>query len=314
MNPTQLGRFQTTNRKMGIGIMMPTSDDSAFGRTPRFSDLVAIALKAEELGFDSLWVPDHFVYRYPGVDQVFGVWEAWTLLAGLAARTSKIALSIFVTGLVFRNPGVVAKSAEMLDEISDGRFILGLGAGSRLPDFDMLGLPFDHRASKSEDAIKIISALLRDGHADEQGHFFQANDAYNLPRGPRASEGGPPILIGTRGPRMLKLTAQYADAWNGDWHRSAETVRPLLDEVDAACIEVGRDPATLIRTAGSNFALPGAHDARPNPVTGEIEQMAATIAGFRDLGIQHYIAGIDPCTPESLETFARVLEILDRSE
>ena len=309
-----LGRFPTTKRKMGIGIMMPTSDDGAFGRTPRFSDLAEIALEAEELGFDSLWVPDHFVYRYPGVDRVFGVWEAWTLLAGLAARTSRISLSIFVTGLVFRNPGVVAKSAEMLDEISNGRFILGLGAGSRLPDCDMLGLPFDHRASKSEDAIKIISALLRDGHADEQGRFFQANDAYNLPRGPRASEGGPPILIGTRGPRMLRLTAQYADAWNGDWHRSAETVAPLLDELDTACIDVGRDPATLIRTAGSNFALPGAHDARPNPVTGEIEAMAATIAEFRDLGLQHYIAGIDPCTPESLETFARTLGILDLSE
>ena len=314
MIPPQLGRFPSTRRKMGIGIMMPTSDDGAFGRTPRFSDLVEIALKAEELGFDSLWVPDHFVYRYPGIDQVFGVWEAWTLLAGLAARTSKITLSIFVTGLVFRNPGVVAKSAEMLDEISDGRFILGLGAGSRPPDFDMLGLPFDHRASKSEDAVQIISALLRDGHASEQGRFFQANDAYNLPRGPRASEGGPPILIGTRGPRMLQLTAEYADAWNGDWHRSAESVRPLLDEVDAACIAVGRDPATLIRTAGSNFALPGAHDARPNPVTGDIESMAETIAGFRNLGLRHYIVGIDPCTPQSLETFARVLEILDRSE
>jgi hypothetical protein len=77
---------------------------------------------------------------------------------------------------------------------------------------------------------------------------------------------------------------------------------------------VGREPATLIRTAGSNFALPGAHDARPNPVTGDIDAMAATIAGFRDLGLQHYIAGIDPCTPESLETFAQVLEILDRAE
>jgi alkanesulfonate monooxygenase SsuD/methylene tetrahydromethanopterin reductase-like flavin-dependent oxidoreductase (luciferase family) len=310
----QLGRFPTTKRKMGIGIMMPTSDDGAFGRTPRFTDLVEIALKAEELGFDSLWVPDHFVYRYPGVEQVFGVWEAWTLLAGLAARTSTISLSIFVTGLVFRNPGVVAKSAEMLDEISNGRFILGLGAGSRLPDFDMLGLPFDHRASKSEDAIKIISALLRDGHANVQGRFFQAHDAFNLPRGPGAHEGGPPLLIGTRGPRMLRLTAQYADAWNGDWHRSEETVRPLLAEVDAACIDMGRDPATLVRTAGSNFALPGAHDARPNPVTGDIDEMATTIAGFRDLGLQHYIAGIDPCTPQSLEAFTRVLELLDRSE
>ena len=310
-----LGRFPVTNRTMGIGIMMPTSDEGAFhGRTPRFSELVEIAQTAESLGFDSLWVPDHFVYRYPGVDTIFGVWEAWTLLAGLAARTSRITLSMFVTGLVFRNPGVVAKSAEMLDEISGGRFILGLGAGSRRPDFDMLGLPFDHRASKSDEAIRIISALLRDGHADVQGRFFQANDAWNLPRGPRAGEGGPPILIGTRGPRMLRLTAQYADAWNGDWHRSADTVAPLLAEVVAACRDVGRDPATLIRTVGSNFALPGSHDARPNPVTGSIAEMAETIVGFRNLGLRHYIAGLDPCTPASLEWFARVLELVDQSE
>ena len=113
---------------------------------------------------------------------------------------------------------------------------------------------------------------------------------------------------------MLKLTAQYADAWNGDWHRSADTVVPLLAEVDAACIEVGRDPETLIRTAGSNFALPGSHDARPNPVTGSIEEMAETIVQFRDLGLRHHIAGLDPCTPASLERFARVLELVDRSE
>lgn len=312
---TPIGRFPVTTRPMGIGIMMPTSDEGAFnGRTPRFSDLVEIAQTAEALGFDSLWVPDHFVYRYPGVDHVFGVWEAWTLLAGLAAKTSRISLSIFVTGLVFRNPGVIAKSAEMLDEISNGRFILGLGAGSRLPDFSMLGLPFDHRASKSEDAINIIAALLRDGRADRQGRFFQANDAFNLPRGPRAAEGGPPILIGTRGPRMLRLTAQFADAWNGDWHRSAETVVPLLVEVDAACADSGRDPATLVRTAGSNFALPGSHHAPPNPVTGAPEQMAETIVQFRRLGLRHYIAGLDPCTPASLEQFARVLELVDRFE
>jgi alkanesulfonate monooxygenase SsuD/methylene tetrahydromethanopterin reductase-like flavin-dependent oxidoreductase (luciferase family) len=298
---------------MGIGIMMPTSDENAFGGTPRFTDLLAIAQQAEALGFDSLWVPDHFVYRYPGDDKVYGVWEAWTLLAAIAARTKKISLCVFVTGLVFRNPGVVAKMAENLDEISQGRFILGLGAGSRPPDFDMLGLPFDHRASKSEEAIEIISSLLRTGHADYRGRFYQANDAYNLPRGPLTETGGVPVLIGTRGPRMLRLTARFADAWNGDWHASANTVKPLLTEVDEACAAVDRDPSTMVRTAGSIIAFDTQPSSDPRILPGTDKDIAEGIAGFRDLGLKHYIARFDAFTPNSLERLAGIVGILDRA-
>lgn len=312
--PAPLGRFPETARSMGIGLMLPTSEERGPEGAPRFQELAEIVQTAEALGYDSVWVPDHFVYRYPGVEQIFGVWEAWTLLAGLAAKTTRITLSVFVTGLPFRNPGLVAKMAEMLDEISNGRFILGIGAGSRKPDFDFLGLPFDHRASKSEEAVAIISALLREGRADVQGRFFEANDAWNLPRGPRGAEGGPPLLVGTRGPRMLRLTARYADAWNGDWHRAPETLIPVLAEVDAACTETGRDPATLVRTAGSNFALAGAHGARPNPITGTTEEMAEAVLGFQALGLRHYIAGLDPVTPRSLDQFARAIEMVDRAE
>ncbi|MGH2551724.1 MAG: LLM class flavin-dependent oxidoreductase, partial [Thermomicrobiales bacterium] len=308
---SQLGRFPRTARPMGIGIMMPTSDESAFGGTPRFADLLAIAQQAEALGFDSLWIPDHFVYRYPDVDKVFGVWEAWTMLAAIAARTTNISLCVFVNGLVFRNPGVVAKMAENLDEISQGRFILGLGAGSRLPDFDMLGLPFDHRASKSEEAIEIISSLLRTGHADYQGRFYQANDAYNLPRGPLAETGGVPILIGTRGPRMLRLTARFADAWNGDWHASAETVKPLLIELDEACEDVGRDPSTMVRTAGSIISLSGNPAEKANILSGTNEEIAELLVGFRDLGLKHYIARFDDFNSESLDRLAEIVNIVD---
>jgi alkanesulfonate monooxygenase SsuD/methylene tetrahydromethanopterin reductase-like flavin-dependent oxidoreductase (luciferase family) len=313
MPPAPLGRFPDTTRPMGIGLMLPTSDERGPDGAPRFQELVEIVQTAEELGFDSVWAPDHFVYRYPGIDEVFGVWEAWTLLAGLAAKTTRLTLSVFVTGLVFRNPGVVAKMAEAHDEISGGRFILGLGAGSRKPDFDFLGLPFDHRASRSEEAVAIISALLREGQADIQGRFFEATNAHNQPRGPRGTEGGPPILIGTRGPRMLRLTARYADAWNGDWHRATATLIPLLAEVDAACADAGRDPATLVRTAGSNFALPGNYDARPNPITGSVKEMADAILSFQALGLRHYVVGLDPVTPRSLEQFARVIELVDRN-
>jgi alkanesulfonate monooxygenase SsuD/methylene tetrahydromethanopterin reductase-like flavin-dependent oxidoreductase (luciferase family) len=297
---------------MGIGIMMPTSDQAAPGTAPRFADLLSIAQRAEALGFDSLWVPDHFVYRYPDDARVYGVWEAWTLLAALAARTTKISLCVFVTGLVFRNPGVVAKMAESLDEISQGRFILGLGAGSRQPDFDFLGMPFDHRASKSEEAIEIIASLLRTGRADVQGRFYQATDAHNLPRGPLAATGGVPILIGTRGPRMLRLTARFADAWNGDWHATHETVAPLLCELDRVCRENDRAPATMIRTAGSIIQF-DTGSADPRVLGGDDAQIAAGIAGFRALGLDHYIARVESLELASLERLAMILEHVDRT-
>lgn len=309
---SQLGRFPEASRPMGIGLMLPTSDERGTKGAPRFSELVEIVQAAENLGFDSVWVPDHFVYRYPDSETVHGVWEAWTLLAGLAARTSKISLCVFVTGLVFRHPGVVAKMAESLDEISQGRFILGLGAGSRQPDFDFLGLPFDHRAGKSEEAIEIISSLLRTGHADYQGRFYHTNDAYNLPRGPLAEIGGVPILIGTRGPRMLRLTARFADAWNGDWHASAETVKPLLADLDQACIETGRDPSTIVRTIGSIISFDADTSSDPRILTGSDEQIAAGIAAFRDLGMLHYIARLEHLTLESLNRLAEIVELVDQ--
>jgi alkanesulfonate monooxygenase SsuD/methylene tetrahydromethanopterin reductase-like flavin-dependent oxidoreductase (luciferase family) len=209
---------------------------------------------------------------------------------------------------------VTAKQAEMIEEISDGRFILGLGAGWHQPDFDMFGFPFDHRVSRFEEGLKIISSLLRTGHADFQGQYYQANDAYNRPQGPRAAEGGPPILIGTKSPRMMGLTARYADIWNSDWHHDAEEVVPMLKALDEACEAAGRDPKTLIRTAGSNLAMPGYLGVRPNPITGSVEEMAEKIATFRDLGLRHYVAGLDPCTPATLEHFAKVVELLDKDE
>jgi alkanesulfonate monooxygenase SsuD/methylene tetrahydromethanopterin reductase-like flavin-dependent oxidoreductase (luciferase family) len=299
---------------MGIGIMVPISDHSAFGGTPRFSDMQAITQKAEELGFDAAWFADHFIVRNDAENVLRGVWEGWTTIAGIAATTSRIQLGIFVNCVLFRNPGVTAKQAEMIEEISDGRFILGLGAGWHQPDFDMFGFPFDHRVSRFEEGLKIISSLLRTGHADFQGQYYQANDAYNRPQGPRAAEGGPPILIGTKSPRMMGLTARYADIWNSDWHHDAEEVVPMLKALDEACEAAGRDPKTLIRTAGSNLAMPGYLGVRPNPITGSVEEMAEKIATFRDLGLRHYVAGLDPCTPATLEHFAKVVELLDKDE
>src|SRR4051812_963896 len=310
-SPAPLGRWPVSNREMGIGFIMPISDLGAFGPTPRFADMLEMTLVAEEIGYDAVWIPDHFIVRDPP-NPLRGVWEGWTTLAGLAARTTRINLGVFVTCVHFRNPGVIAKMAENLDEISGGRFVLGLGAGWHEPEFEMFGFSFERRVARFEEAVQIIFPLLREGTAEFHGEFYKAADAVNLPRGPRGAEGGPPIMMGTKGPRMMRNTARYADAWNSDWVKDPSELTGLMSELDGACLEVGRDPRTLVRTSSTNIAMPSCLNRRPNPVRGEPEQIAEAIAAFKPLGLRHHVAGLDPCTPRSLEQYGRIMELIDR--
>jgi alkanesulfonate monooxygenase SsuD/methylene tetrahydromethanopterin reductase-like flavin-dependent oxidoreductase (luciferase family) len=297
-------------RPMGIGLMVPISEGAAFGGTPHFTDIAEMAEVARQVGFDALWFADHFPFGTPAEGQR-GMWEAFTMMAGVAARVPDITIGSLVACTGFRNPGVIAKMTESIDDISGGRFILGLGAGWHQPEFDQFGLPFDYRVSRFEDAIRIIHPLLRQGEATWEGQFYSAKDAVNRPRGPRPA--GAPILIGSTGDRMLGLVAEYADAWNTVWHNDAEAVRPLMDKVDAACRHIGRDPKTLVRTAGGNIAMEGYLGRRPNPIEGDDARKAEKIAGVREAGMKHFVAGLDPCTPATIEAFGRVLELLDQS-
>ncbi len=173
----------------------------------------------------------------------------------------------------FRNPALLAKMAETLDAISGGRLILGLGSGDVAHEFHAFGFPFDHAVSRFEEALQIITSLLREGYCDFHGTYYEVNDLTLEPRGPRPN--GPPILIGTllTGKRMLRLTTQYADLWNGflcygrNW---PDVLPPIRDAIDAACIQHGRDPATLGRTVGVRVALLG------EQVTGGVEPLEGT--------------------------------------
>jgi len=310
--PAPLGRWPASKRQMGIGLMMPTSEGSAFGPTPRYRDIVEVAQTAESLGLEGLWFPDHFIMQTPPKEgDVRGVWEVFPLMAAIAAATSRIILGVHVTCLGWRNPGIVAKMSEMIDEISEGRFVLGVGAGWHEPEYEMFGFPWDHRVSRFEDAIKIINPLLREGVADFEGEFWQAKNAVNAPRGPRADEGGPPILFGTSGPRMLRLMARYGDAWNTNWHADAAATAPLIQAVEDACNDVGRDPATIVKTVGSTVAVKGSLGRRVNPIAGEPAAIAESIQAFRDLGFRHWVAGLDPATPAGLEHLAEIVGMLD---
>ena len=244
------------------------------------------------------------------------------MLAALAATTTRITLGPFVTCTGYRTPALLAKMADTVDEISDGRLILGLGAGWHEPEYRAFGYPYDHRVSRFEEAFTIIRSLLREGHVDFSGTYYQARDCELRPRGPRPQ--GPPLMAGSTGPRMLRITAPHVDAWNAEWSGSAAAIPPRRIVVDAACQEVGRDPATLERTAGvvvdlpGRRALPGGNtfaDVRVGmgpPMSGPPDELASQLRAYADEGITHLQVWIAPLTLSGIEAFARVLERLDR--
>ena len=303
---------------MKIGVMPSMGENSLgaeapHGRTPRFRDIQEMAQVAEQVGFDSFWLADHLLYRFPDLG-VNGAWEVFTFLSGVAATTKRIQLGPLVACTSFRNPALLAKMADALDEISDGRFILGLGAGWHQPEYDAFGYPFDHRAARFEEALKIIVPLLREGHVDFKGEYYEARDCELRPRGP--SRNGPPIWIGARQPRMLRLVAQYADAWNTVWHKTADKVAAVYPTMVEACQAEGRDPATLALTAGTmaRILAPGeTHPEDETGICGSPEEVAEAISAFAAVGVKHLVVVVSPEDVSGVERFSKVLELLNKA-
>jgi len=241
------------------------------------------------------------------------------MLAGLAAATSRISIGPLVACTSFHNPAMLAKLAGTVDEISGGRLILGLGAGWNETEYRAYGFPFDRRVARFAEAFTIIRSLLRDGKVDFAGEFYTARDCELVPR-PRS--GGPPLMIGSIGERMLALTMPYVDSWNA-WYswtgNRPEGVAPLREKVDAACTAAGRKPAEVERTVAIMVRLPGAtgrRDTDPSdqvtPLAGSADDMAEALRAYAREGIGHVQLVLDPITGASIEALAPVLERLDR--
>lgn len=305
-NDTPPNWFETP-RAMSFGLMIPIRERSMGGETPRFEDLVSMATTARDAGFEAIWFGDHFTMGEG--DGMSGAWEAWTMMAGVAARVPGVQVGPLVSGAGFRNPGLVAKMTESIDEISGGRFILGLGAGWNATEYRQFGFPFDHRASRFEEAIQIIHGMLRSGTADVHGRFWQARKAVNRPRGPRPRSA--PLLVGSNGPRLLRSVARYADAWNSDWESEPEAMAQLIAGVDAACDAIGRPPSSLIKTGSARFAMDEAAARRSDLVTGDVDAMAKRLVAFRDLGLRHLVCGLEPRTSSSIAAFGEVIARFD---
>jgi probable F420-dependent oxidoreductase len=300
-------------RALKVGIQLPETEYEV-----RWSELKAMAQLAEQVGFDSLWVGDHLLYR--DEDGVRGPWEAWTQLAGLAAVTERMELGPLVAATSFHNPAMIAKKAATLDEISGGRLILGLGAGWNEPEYKAFGFPFDHRVDRFEEAFTIIRTLLRAGRIDFDGRYYQSRDCELLPRGPRPH--GPPLMIGSNGPRMLELTLPYVDAWNAwfAWFgNDPERLRPMLAAVDETCQKVGRDPAevqrtvaVLVRTSLADKQVDEAdrRGRKSTALMGSPQQIADGLHAFGEIGVDHLQLVIDPITAGSIEELAPALALV----
>jgi alkanesulfonate monooxygenase SsuD/methylene tetrahydromethanopterin reductase-like flavin-dependent oxidoreductase (luciferase family) len=304
-------------RPLKVGLNLPTVEGAMAGQTAGWADLLALGQRAEALGFDSLWVPDHLLLTWQQRTQ--GIWECWSLLSALAAVTSRVELGPLVSCTTFRSPALLAKMADTVDEISGGRLILGLGAGWAGPEDAAFGTAGDHRVDRFEEALQIIAPLLRTGKRDFAGKYSQTRGGELRPRGPRPS--GPPIMVGAKGPRMLRLTATYADQWNaeGPLHRP-EDYFPLRAAFEATCAEVGRDPAMLGRSASVVIELPMAQGSARKPASAggdrsgpsTAEEVAELLRGYARAGLDPVQLWLVPGTMAGLEWFAAVLGPLDR--
>jgi alkanesulfonate monooxygenase SsuD/methylene tetrahydromethanopterin reductase-like flavin-dependent oxidoreductase (luciferase family) len=302
-------------RPLGVGVQLPEAE-----REVRWPELRRMIRLIEEAGFDSIWVGDHLLYRPDGA-RATGPWEAWTVLAAIAVETERVAFGPLVAATSFHAPAMLAKKAATLDELSGGRLVLGLGAGWNEVEYRAFGFPFDHRASRFEEAFTIIRTLLREGTIDFDGEWYSARDCELVPRGPRAE--GPPLMIGSRGPRVLAASLPHVDLWNA-WYtwfgNDLDGLRPLLADVDRACEQVGRDPTEIDKTVAYFLGLTGSlgaprgHEGRQaaSPRQGPPEAIAADLAAYAEAGVSHVQLVLDPITVPSIEEAARVLEVLDR--
>jgi alkanesulfonate monooxygenase SsuD/methylene tetrahydromethanopterin reductase-like flavin-dependent oxidoreductase (luciferase family) len=301
-------------RPLKVGVQLPEVE-----REVRWPEILDMVRAIEDLGYDSIWLGEHLLYRWPD-RPARGPWEAWTAMAAIAAATSRVEFGPLVACTNFHTPALLAKQASTIDEISGGRLILGLGAGWNETEFRAFGFAFDHRIDRFEEAFTIIRTLLRDGAIDFDGRFYQARDCELLPRGPR--QGGPPLLIGSMGPRMLRIALPHVDAWNvwfADTGNSPDGVPPLRDLVDQACRDVGRDPVEVERTVAVQVQLPGGQGriqgayapAAPAPLAGDPDEIAEVLRAYAREGIGHVQLVMDPITLDSIEAFAPVLARLE---
>src|SRR5579875_902517 len=281
-----------------VGVQLPEVE-----RAVPWPEMVAMARAAESAGLDSIWLGDHLLYDLPD-GRVRGPWEVWTALAGLASVTERVELGPLVASTSFHAPAMLAKLAATVDAVSGGRLVLGLGAGWNQREYRAFGFPYDKRVSRFEEAFTVVRSLLGTGRCDFHGAYYDVSDCVLDPRPVRT--GGPPLMLGSIGARMLRIGLPHVDAWNvwwSDYGNDAEGFATVRTRVEAAAAQAGRAPGEVAATAAMLVQLPGGDGrlmgetyndraVRPVPVARLLEHLRA----MADAGAVHLQLVLDPIT------------------
>lgn len=283
---------------MKVGVQLPEVE-----RDVGWPELADMARAAEASGLDSVWVGEHLLYREP----LRGPMEAWSVLAALAAVTTRVDIGPLVACLGFHNPALLAKQAATVDAISGGRLILGIGAGWNRGEFDAFGFPFDRRVDRFAEAFEIVRRLLDGEEVTFEGSHHTVRECVLLPRPIRR----PPLMVGSRRARMLSITLPHVDmqhAWFASFGNRPDGIREMRERVDDACRSVGRDPAAVGRSVALYVQLPdgrgreeGDPGARPVLEPIPLGQLPDTLAAVERKGVAHVQLVIDPITTTSIE-------------
>ena len=298
-----------TASRLRVGVQLPEVE-----RRVLWPEYVAMARAAEEVGFDSIWVGDHLLYRDDGREER-GPWDAWSLLSALAAATDHVRLGPLVACCGFSPAGLLARKAAAIQEISGGRLVLGLGAGWNETEFRAFGLPFDHRASRFSESFEIIRRLLAGERVTFEGRFERVQDAVLLPR----PDVPVPLMVGSTGERVLRAALAHADAWNiwFDWYgNTPEGFARENDRVSQLVLEAGREPVDVVRTATVFIAFEDGPRDRPHTddvsaLTGSPEIIACGLAEFAAAGLQEAILVVSPITERTIRTLGDTITALN---
>jgi len=296
-------------RPLRVGVQLPEVE-----RDVRWPEYRAMARAAEAVGFDSIWMGDHLLYRGDGRPER-GPWEAWTMLAALAAVTERVGLGPLVASAAFHAPAMLAKMAATVDEVSGGRLVLGIGAGWNRVEFEAFGFPYDHRVERFAEAFEIVRRLLAGERVTLRGRYHRVEDVVLLPR-PRRT---PPIMLGSSGPRMLEIAVPHVQAWNAWFDLFGNTPEGFAAEsakVTAAAERAGRDPAEIARSACVLVVLDRSAGERVippycPPLEGPPEAIAAGLRAFAEAGADEVICVVSPITEGSIRELGAALALLE---
>ena len=296
-------------RPLSVGVQLPEVE-----RDVRWPEVVAMAHAAEEVGFDSIWLGDHLLYRGDGRPER-GPWDSWTMLAALAASTERVRLGPLVACSAFHPPGMLARMATTIDEVSGGRFVLGIGAGWNQTEFDAFGIAFAERTSRFEEAFEIVRRLLGGERVTFEGRFSRVEDAVLLPE-PRRRV---PLMVGSNGDRVLRAALPHVDGWNtwyADYGNTPDGFRTLNERVTGLAEDAVRASSDVARSACALVVID--RDAGERPIDGGVVPLEGTagivadgIRALAEAGADETILVLSPITERSIRSMGEVLALLD---